>query len=139
MKTARNSLEQHVQALAAKFAQDVLAALQGASLSDIAALAGSRALSSSRPVDDVADDTGSRAKGKTGGKRARRSAEDLGRTVDKLVRALEKAPEGLRAEALRVELGLAAKDMPRPLALALAEKRIKKRGEKRATTYFAAK
>jgi len=138
MKTARNSLEQHVQALAAKFAQDVLAALQGASLSDIAALAGSKAVSSSRAADDI-DDTGSRAKGKTGGKRARRTAEDLGRTVDKLVRALEKAPEGLRAEALRVELGLAAKEMPRPLALALAEKRIKKRGEKRATTYFAAK
>jgi hypothetical protein len=135
MKTYRNSLEQHVQALAAKFAQDVLAALQGASLSDIAALAGSKVL----PSSPLADDTGARSEAKTGGKRARRSAEDLGRTVDKLVRALEKAPEGLRAEALRVELGLAAKDMPRPLALALAEKRIKKRGAKRATTYFAAK
>jgi ribosomal protein L12E/L44/L45/RPP1/RPP2 len=132
MKTARNSLEEHVQALAVKFAQDVLAALKGASLSDIASLAGSSPALSTTAAQP-------RAAARAPAKRARRSAEDLDRTVERLVRALEKAPDGLRAEALRVELGLAAKDMPRPLSLALESKRIKKRGQKRATTYFAAK
>ena len=96
MKTARNSLEEHVQALAVKFAQDVLAALKGASLSDIASLAGSSPALSTTAAQP-------RTAARAPAKRARRSAEDLDRTVERLVRALEKAPDGLRAEALRVE------------------------------------
>jgi hypothetical protein len=57
--------------------------------------------------------------------------------VDSIVSLLERRPDGLRAEQIRAELGLEAKELPRPIAEALASKRINKQGQKRATTYFA--
>jgi hypothetical protein len=44
---------------------------------------------------------------------------------------------GLRAEQIRAGLGVGAQDLPRPIAAALKGKRVKKQGQKRATTYFA--
>jgi hypothetical protein len=78
---------------------------------------------------------GARKKRNASGRLPRRSAADVGAVVDKICSLLAKAPEGLRAEALREKLGLEAKELPRPIALALKEKRIKKSGNKRATTY----
>lgn len=57
--------------------------------------------------------------------------------VDNIVTLLEKNPGGLRAEQIREALNCQAKELPRPLADALAEGRITKSGQKRATTYFA--
>ena len=57
--------------------------------------------------------------------------------VDSIVSLLQKNPEGLRAEQIREALSCQAKELPRPLADALAEGRISKTGQKRATTYFA--
>lgn len=56
--------------------------------------------------------------------------------VEDIVALLGKNPEGLRAEQIRDALGVQAKELPRPLADALTEGRIKKTGQKRATTYF---
>jgi hypothetical protein len=71
-----------------------------------------------------------------GGRLGRRSAKDLARVVDQIADLLSKNPKGLRAEQIRKELGLSAKEVPRPIAKALASKRITKVGQKRATTYF---
>jgi hypothetical protein len=71
------------------------------------------------------------------GRLARRSAGDISQIVDSIVSLLERRPDGLRAEQIRAELGLEAKELPRPIAEALAGKRINKQGQKRATTYFA--
>ncbi|NOU34870.1 MAG: DNA-binding protein, partial [Polyangiaceae bacterium] len=46
-------------------------------------------------------------------------------------------PDGLRAEEIREAIGVSAKELPRPLGDALDGKRITKKGQKRATTYFA--
>ena len=44
----------------------------------------------------------------------------------------------MRAEQIRSELGMEAKEMPRILSEGLATRRLRKRGQKRATTYYAA-
>jgi hypothetical protein len=68
----------------------------------------------------------------------RRSAEEITAAVAKVVEILKGAPEGLRAEDLRVKLGLAAKDMPRILQEGLKTNVLQANGQKRATKYFAA-
>jgi hypothetical protein len=59
--------------------------------------------------------------------------------VEAIVGLLDKHPQGMRAEQIRSSLGLDAKELPKPLADALAAKRISQKGEKRATTYFSSK
>jgi hypothetical protein len=54
-----------------------------------------------------------------------------------MVALLRAHPTGLRSEQIRAELGLRANEMPRPIAMALSKKKIRKTGQKRATTYFA--
>jgi hypothetical protein len=46
--------------------------------------------------------------------------------------------EGLRAEQIRSELGMQAKEMPRVLKEGLVKRKLRSKGQKRATTYFAA-
>ena len=58
--------------------------------------------------------------------------------IDNIVSLLQTRPEGLRAEQIREALAVQAKELPRPLADGLAAGRIKKAGQKRATTYFVA-
>ncbi len=58
--------------------------------------------------------------------------------VEDISALLARHPEGLRAEQIRAELGVQAKELPRPLADGLTEGRLSKTGQKRATTYFAA-
>ncbi|MCL2725334.1 MAG: hypothetical protein FWD69_12955 [Polyangiaceae bacterium] len=57
--------------------------------------------------------------------------------IDSIVALLQNHPEGLRSEQIREQLGVAAKELPRPLADAMDQNRITKTGQKRATTYFA--
>lgn len=72
-----------------------------------------------------------------GGKRVRRSASDIDSAVEAIVSTLKGAKEGLRAEQIRERTGAARKDLPLAIKKALADKKITKKGEKRATTYFA--
>jgi len=57
--------------------------------------------------------------------------------IDSIVALLQENPEGLRSEQIREQLGVEAKELPRPLADAMDQNRITKTGQKRATTYFA--
>jgi hypothetical protein len=57
--------------------------------------------------------------------------------ADSIVTLVKKHKDGLRAEQIRAELDIAKKEWARPLGLALASKKLAKKGEKRATTYFA--
>jgi len=141
------SLRDTIQQLAAEFATGVLGAIRGSSLEDILSEAEStgshgplrrgpgRPRKSIDPVADasIASPVSLRRKG---GRLGRRSAKDLARVVDQIADLLSKNPKGLRAEQIRKELGLSAKEVPRPIAKALGSKRITKVGQKRATTYF---
>jgi hypothetical protein len=53
------------------------------------------------------------------------------------VTLVKKHDKGLRAEQIRSQLGIAKKEWARPLEAALASKKLTKKGEKRATTYFS--
>ncbi len=139
------SLRDTIQQLAAGFAAGVLDAIRGSSLEDILAETQGRRRGPGRPPKNsvftaAAPEVASarRSAGRRKGRRlGRRSAGALERVVDRIVELLSKNSRGLRAEQIRASLGLSAKELPRPIAKALAARRIRKVGQKRATTYFA--
>jgi hypothetical protein len=71
------------------------------------------------------------------GRLRRRSPEEIAGALDGIVALVKKNKEGLRAEQIRAELGLEAKELPRILKEGLATKKLRSKGQKRATTYFA--
>jgi hypothetical protein len=58
--------------------------------------------------------------------------------LDKIVGLVGKHKDGMRAEEIRVALGMQAKEIPRVLKEGLATKKLKAKGRKRATTYTPA-
>lgn len=136
MSNLRNAIEQ----LAATFADGVIAAIRSASFEEIASLGGPTTSARVRrggAAAAKAAPAGARSRIGKGGRLRRRSKADLGAVLDSIVALVSKHPDGLRAEQIRKELGLVAKELPRPLAEGLDSKRLTKKGEKRATTYFA--
>ncbi len=125
-----STLRSKIEALAASFAHEVLNAMKSASFDEIAALGGGRR-GPGRPVG-----SGRRV---GAGKRIRRSMNDIISTLDDVVKVVGAAKNGLRAEEIRDKLDLEAKQLPRVLKEGLSTKRLSKKGEKRATTYFAGK
>ena len=73
----------------------------------------------------------------TTGRLKRRSPKDIEKALGEVVSLVENSPGGMRAEQIRSELGMQPKEMPRILGEGLASRRLKKRGHKRATTYYA--
>lgn len=67
----------------------------------------------------------------------RRSPEELAKTADLIVGLLAgHKKEGLRIEQIKKQLGTKTSVLTRPIQKLLSEGKIKKVGEKRATTYF---
>lgn len=132
------SLRNRLNELASTFAASVLAAIRGASLEEL--LAESSSASGGRGGARAASRASSPAAAapkRRGGRLPRRSAGDIEGVIDRIVGLLKESPEGLRAEQIREQLGLQAKELPRPLKEALDSGRLSKSGQKRATTYFA--
>jgi hypothetical protein len=116
-----SALQSKIEHLASEFANGVLEAIRGSSLEELSS--GER--KSTKPIAKT-------------GRLARRSDEDIEKVIGRIVTLLRGKPNGLRAEQIREELDLDAKELPRPLADALYSKRISKSGKKRATTYRVA-
>lgn len=127
------SLRNAITQLASNFAAEVLKAIRAASLDELSAVGGRP---STRVGAKGAGAAGSARRG-AGGRRRRRSADDIAKTAAQIVTLLKANPSGLRAEQIRSKLGLAAEDLPRPIAEALADRSISKTGQRRATTYYA--
>jgi hypothetical protein len=145
-----SALKSSLQSLAASFAEDVVRAIQSASLQEllgevttrqgrtaarsrvapVAANGGAASVESPRPARSPALTRRGRLK--------RRSAEDIAATLNSIVSLLKQHPSGLRAEQIRKQLSMQAKELPRPLAEGLQAKALRKKGQKRATVYFAA-
>jgi hypothetical protein len=141
-----STLKSSLQSLAAAFAEDVVRAIRGASLQELlgevavtrarhAAAAAAPKAASAEPATRPAQAPGA-VLGRRG-RLKRRSADDIAVTLDRIVTLLKANPAGLRAEQIRKELGMLAKELPRPLAEGLASKALRKKGQKRATVYFA--
>ena len=138
--SAMATLRSTIESLAAQFASNLIGALRGASIEELydvtrGAGGGGVRRGPGRPPKSASATSAPARRGKGG--RIRRSASDISKMVDSIADLLTKHPKGLRAEQIRNELGCNPKELPRPLADALASGRVTKTGQKRATTYFA--
>ncbi|WP_394844838.1 hypothetical protein LZC95_48300 [Pendulispora brunnea] len=132
-----SNLKNQIEDLAAEFAQGVLAAIRSASLEEILEKGASPAATAKGGTRRGAPATTPAPKRARGGRLPRRSDEEIGAVGDKIIELLKGHAEGLRAEQIREELGLEAKELPRPLKELVANRKVKTKGQKRATTYFA--
>jgi hypothetical protein len=72
---------------------------------------------------------------KRGGKRVRRSPEDLAKLQASLLAAV-KSKQGQRLEEIGKAMKTDTAVLKRPMALLLAAKKLKTKGQKRGTKYF---
>jgi hypothetical protein len=131
------TLTDTIQDLAAKFAEGVIRALRTVSLDELRAVANASAPSRPTPAKRGPGRPRVTASAEAPAKRERRSLDDLAATSGMIVKYVRSHP-GSNSETIRKELGIAKPKWARPLAMALAEKKLTKKGEKRATKYWAA-
>ena len=139
------SLKNRIEVLAQEFSAGVLAAIRSASLQEILADGGSTRRAAAPAASNGGTEPAKRGPGRPrgnkaarkGGRLARRSPEQIAAVVETLVGALKKNKNGMRSEQLQKLLKLDKKEISGPLNEALAGKKISKKGQRRATTYFA--
>jgi hypothetical protein len=143
------SLHSAFAAIARQFASSVLDAVRGASLDDLRAEG--TVIASRRGGVGPADGSGRGARGgggqleprrknarkSSGGRLARRSPADITATLDQVVALVKRSTFGLRSEEIRKALRLDKREVPRVLKEGLARKKLRAKGQKRATTYSA--
>jgi len=141
-----SAIHSQIHVLARSFVDQVVEILRGASLRDLvsheggatSAVANGRAARGTASTPTPAPSAAPAAKAaRSTGRLPRRSADEIQAALDKIVALLKKNKEGLRAEEIRSNLGMLAKEMPRILKEGLATKKLTSKGQKRATTYFA--
>jgi hypothetical protein len=136
----KTSLRSALDALAQTFADSVLAVIRAASIDDLHAEAGGS--TKGRRVrgggGGQPDPLSVPAKKTKNGRLARRSADDIAKTLEKVVAAVKASKTGLRSEEIKKALGLDRREVPRILKTAVQSKKLKAKGQKRATTYSAA-
>jgi hypothetical protein len=137
-------LRARIQQLATHFAASVLGVIREASLDELLGPRAEGGLSAAAPrthvgkrkQKEVPRPLAKAPRARPAGRLPRRSAADIAKTVGTIVALLRKHKAGLRAEQIRDALGLVAKEMPRPLSEGVKSRAFKKKGQKRATTYF---
>jgi hypothetical protein len=137
------NLRSQLNTLAASFANQIMAALQGASLHELVSSGDEGSVGNGRRARVVAGgdrepepiSTPPTRKGKNG-RLARRPADEIAATLNKVVLLVKTQKNGLRAEEIRSKLGLLPKEMPRILKEGISTKKLTSKGQKRATTYF---
>jgi hypothetical protein len=131
----RNVLRVHLDNLAQSFAISILDAVRGASLEELLAeTSGGRR---KRVAGRTGHSGPAQTLPKVGGRLARRSPAEIARALDKVIAVVKKKKGGLRAEQIRAALKMQRKELPRVLQEGLAKKKLKAKGQKRATTYTA--
>jgi hypothetical protein len=134
------TLKNKIHSLADTFANEILAAIRGASLEEILDGGSGGGARRGRPAGGggaAAASAPATGKGRRGGRRMRRSSADIAPVIDRIVSKLKEHKAGLRSEQLQKVLGIPKREIVRPINEALAAKKITKKGEKRSTTYFA--
>jgi hypothetical protein len=120
------TLRTHLNELANQFAAGVLLAIRSASLEDLLGETGRERRSGPRASRGAAGR-------RHGGRLARRSPEDIAKTLASVVSLLKGKKDGLRAEQIRDALKLDRREVPRVLKEGLATKKLKAKGQRRAT------
>jgi len=134
------TIQSNLHDLAAAFAESVLDAIRGASLQELLGEAdGATRRGLGRPkAAPTLEPSDKPARVSRSGRLKRRSPEEIAKALDQVVALLKKVKTGLRAEQIREQLAMQAKEMPRVLKEGLSTKKLKSKGQKRATTYTAA-
>jgi hypothetical protein len=127
------TLQSKLNDLAADLADAVLVAIRNSPLEELLGVTGGRAR---RFPAGLASGAKS-APAARPGRLKRRSLGEIAQTLNDIVALVNKSKDGLRAEEIRRELNLQAKELPRVLREGLARKVLKSKGQKRATTYMA--
>ncbi|MDP8999669.1 MAG: hypothetical protein M3O46_06115 [Myxococcota bacterium] len=133
-----SDLQSRLSDLARNFANAVLEALRGAPLQELFASGGREGASSERSARSAAPAATRKERTRSSGRLQRRSPEDIAKALEEVVGLVKKHKDGRRAEQIRTALGMQAKEMPRVLKEGLSTKKLKCKGQKRATVYFAA-
>jgi hypothetical protein len=136
------SLRATLNDLASTFATDVLTAIRGASLEELVAESGGARRGPGRPRGSSTKATRSAGRASPAPKRqagrlARRSPADIANVLGRVHALLKGKKAGLRSEQIQKTLRLDKRELPRVLADGLAKKKLSKKGQKRATAYFA--
>ncbi len=133
-----SNLRSTINELAETFASEIVKAIRGASLQDILSETTPGMVGRSpRPA------TGGKAAApqslakRRGGKRVRRSGDEIWKTAASILELLKGHKAGFRAEEIRAQLSMPKNELAKPIAELLAKKKITKKGQKRSTTYFA--
>jgi len=127
------SLRSQLNDLASSFADGVLAAIRAASLEELTAESGARGGRAPRGGGGGQPDPL-----RKGGRLARRSQEQIDAALGKVVALVKSKKDGLRSEEIRAALKLDRREVPRVLKEGLRTKKLRAKGQKRATVYRAA-
>jgi hypothetical protein len=132
MSTLRSALD----ALAESFTDSVLDVVRSANLDELIGAQGARSarIVTTAPTTKL---TRPAAKPAKPGRLPRRSADDIAAALGQVLALVKKNKDGLRAEEIRASLGLESKELPRVLKEGIATRKLRTKGQKRATTYFA--
>ncbi len=138
---APSSLRSALDALASTFTDAVLAAIRGASIDDLQAESHGWASSGrggrrARTATGGAQPAPHAKRGKKG-RLARRNDEQIATAIDQVVALVKKSKTGLRSEEIKKALGIDVREVPRILKTAVAKRKLRAKGQKRATTYTA--
>jgi hypothetical protein len=143
MSTLRSKLDE----LAGSFANSVLAAIRGASLEDLLAEGGrgtqprrgpGRPRGSSTTKSTPTAARASAPARKPAGRLRRRTSAEIAKSLAQVVALVKTKKAGLRSEEIRATLKLDKREVPRILYEGLKSKKLRSKGQKRATTYFSA-
>jgi hypothetical protein len=126
------TLHAQLNDLANTFAASVLLAVRRVPLEDLLGETGRERRSAPRAPQRAP--AAARSKG---GRLARRSLEDIAKTLTSIVTLLKSKKAGLRSEQIRDALKLDKREMPRVLKMGIAKKAIRAKGKKRSTQYSA--
>jgi hypothetical protein len=130
------NLRSQLTDLASSFTDAVIDALRTTSLQELLSESSGGRIQSTR-MDAAPKATPKTVRPPSPGRLPRRSANDIAAELDRIVNLVQKHKDGLRAEQIRAELGLQAKELPRVLKEGLSARKLRSKGQKRATTYFA--
>jgi hypothetical protein len=133
------NLRSHLQDLAHRFADEVLSAIRHANLQELVSDSPSSTRARrgpGRPRMAHAGGVSAPPKSTKRGRLARRSPEDIAKTLAQVVSLVKGKKEGLSSEQIQKSLRLDRREVPRILSTGLAKKSLSKKGQKRATRYF---
>jgi hypothetical protein len=134
-------LRSTLASLADNFASAVFAAIRSASLDELVAESGGapgrpRGSSTTKAASTPARTSAPSRRSK--GRLPRRSPADIAKALGTIVALLKGKKAGLRSEQIRDALKLDKRELPRVLGEGLKTKKLKSKGQKRATVYSAA-